>query len=309
MNVLVTGGAGFVGSILVSELLNGGHNVTVFDNLMYNGHGLIQYFYNPAFNFIKGDIRDIRSLKDACRSSEIIIHLAAIVGFPTCRKYPQLAKEVNVDGTKNVAKCIQKGQIVLNASTGSNYGALLDKICTEETPLNPLSLYGKTKTEAENILINECDAIALRFATGFGVSPRLRLDLLINDFVYQAVKIRHLVVYEKDFMRTFIHVRDMARAFLFAIDNLNKMLGNIYNCGSETMNYNKEDICNILKRKCEFYLHFAELGKDADQRNYEVSYKKIKALGYNTTVTVEEGIDELIRAMDVINIKNPYTNI
>lgn len=157
--------------------------------------------------------------------------------------------------------------------------------------------------------MNNCDTVALRFATGFGVSPRLRLDLLINDFVYQAAKVRHLVVYEKHFKRSFIHVYDMARAYLFTIENADRMINNVYNLGSEKMNYSKEDICNLLKQRLDFYLHYAEFGKDADQRNYEVCYDKIRSLGYDTMITVEEGIDELIDVMDAIEIGNPYSNV
>lgn len=281
----------------------------VLDNLMYGGEDLLPHFRNPKFEFIKGDIQEESTVREAMRDVDIIIHLAAIVGFPACRKFPQLAKEVNVNGTKNIAKHWQKGQLVIFASTGSNYGALVDEICTEEAPLNPLSLYGKTKTVAERYLLENCNTITLRFATGFGVSPRLRLDLLINDFVYQAVKVRHLVVYEKHFTRSFIHVYDMARAFLFGIENADRMKNNVYNVGSENMNCSKEDICTAIKKRVDFYLHFAEFGKDADQRNYVVSYNKIHFLGYNTTISIQEGIDELVKVMQAIKIINPYSNV
>ncbi len=307
--ILITGGAGYVGSVLLPLLLQNGYKVRVLDNLMYGGQSLLPHFANPNFEFIKGDICKEAIVSDAMRDVDVIVHLAAIVGFPACRKFPQLAKEVNVGGTKNIAKHWQKGQLVIFASTGSNYGALVDEICTEEMPLNPLSLYGKTKVVAEQHLLENCDTIAFRFATGFGVSPRLRLDLLINDFVYQAVKVRHLVVYERDFMRSFIHVYDMARAFLFGIENADRMKNNVYNMGSKKMNYSKEDICNMLRKRHDFYLHFADFGKDLDQRNYVVCYDKIHSLGYDTTVTVQQGIDELIRAMNVIDIKNPHSNI
>ena len=309
VKILVTGGAGYVGTVLISLLLEKGYHVRVLDNLMYGGQGLLPHFRNPKFEFIKGDIREESTVREAMRGIDIIIHLAAIVGFPACRKFPQLAKGVNIGGTKNMAKHWQKGQLVIFASTGSNYGALVNEICTEETSLNPLSLYGKTKVAAERYLLENCDTIAFRFATGFGVSSRLRLDLLINDFVYQAVKVRHLVVYEKLFMRSFIHVHDMARAFLFGIENTDRMRNNVYNVGFENMNYSKEDICMMIKERVDFYLHFAEFGKDADQRNYVVSYNKIHSLGYDTAISAQKGIDELIKVMQAIEIINPYSNV
>ena len=180
---------------------------------------------------------------------------------------------------------------------------------TEETPLNPLSLYGKTKVAAERYLLEYCNTIAFRFATAFGSSPRMRVDLLINDFVYTALKLRYLVVYEAQFMRSFIHVRDIARSFLFALENSGRMQGQIYNIGSERMNCSKADICRMIQQKIEYYLHFADIGTDADQRNYIVSYEKIRSLGYSTTITMEEGIDELVCALQALDIENPYSNI
>lgn len=308
MNILVTGGAGYVGTTLVPELLRKGYDVTVFDNLMFGGDYILPFFRNKNFHFIEGDIRDEDALWDAAKSSDVIIHLAAIVGFPACRKEPDLAKTVNVDGTRNLIKVTSKNQLIIYASTGSNYGAL-EEVCTEESPLNPLSLYGQTKTLAEKMLMEERTTIGYRFATAFGVSPRMRLDLLINDFTYKAITQGYLVVYEAHFMRTFIHVYDMARAFIFGIENQEKMKDNIYNVGSEKMNYSKKDICEIIKEKTGLYVHYADIGEDADKRNYVVSYKKINSLGYDTTISVEEGVDELVRALRAIKFKTPYSNV
>ena len=309
MRILVTGGAGYIGCILVPLLLKNGYQVRVLDNLMYNGIGLLPHFRNPRFDFVKGDVRDSQIVRDAMRGCDVVIHLAAIVGFPACRKQPDLAQTVNVDGTKVVAEAAGRERLILFASTGSNYGALEDEVCTEETPLNPLSLYGKTKTAAEQYLLENCNTIAYRFATAFGLSPRVRLDLLINDFVYAAVKVRHLVVYERHFMRSFIHVYDIARSYLFAIDNADRMQGQVYNVGSESMNYSKKQVCEMIRQKVDFYLHYADIGEDADKRNYVVSYKKISSLGYRTTITLEEGIDELVRAVQVLDVKSPYSNV
>jgi len=308
MKILVTGGAGYVGTTLVPQLLDKGYEVTVFDNLMFGGDYILPFFRYKNFRFIEGDVRDEDALWNAAKSADVIIHLAAIVGFPACRKEPDLAKTVNVDGTRNLIKVTSKNQLIIYASTGSNYGAL-EEVCTEESPLNPLSLYGQTKTLAEKMLMDERTTIGYRFATAFGVSPRMRLDLLINDFTYKAITQGYLVVYEAHFMRTFIHVHDMGRAFILGIENQDKMKNNIYNVGSEKMNYSKKDICELIKEKTGLYVHYADIGEDADKRNYVVSYKKINSLGYDTTVSVEDGIDELAKALRAIKFKTPYSNV
>ena len=308
MKILITGGAGYVGTSLIPQLLAKEYKVTVYDNLLFGGDPVLPFFRNPNFTFVKGDIRDLALLKKATKDADVIIHLAAIVGFPACRKDPELAESVNINGTKNVIKASSKNQLIIFGSTGSNYGAVED-ICTEETPLNPLSLYGQTKTIAEKMLLEERTTIAWRFATAFGVSARLRLDLLINDFTYKAITQGYMVIYEKHFMRTFIHVHDMGRAFLFGIENHDQMKNNVYNVGSEKMNYSKEQICEMIKKRTEVYIHYADIDKDADKRNYIVNYDKINKLGYTTTIRVEDGIDELIRALQAIEYKTPYSNI
>ena len=308
MKVLVTGGAGYVGTSLLPQLLAAGHHVRILDNLSYGGDQILPFFRNPNFEFQKGDIRNIDDLKTAISGRDVVVHLAAIVGYPACRKNPELATSVNVTGTKNIASLVSKDQLVLYGSTGSNYGAV-EEICTEETPLNPLSLYGQTKTMAEAYLLENASTIAFRFATAFGVSPRLRLDLLINDFVYRGLTQQYLVVYEKHFMRTFIHVHDMGRSFLFAIENAGKMRGQVYNIGSENMNYSKEDICKLIQKQVNCYVHYADVGEDVDKRNYVVSYEKVRSLGYTTTITVEQGIGELVSALGAISSSTPYTNV
>jgi nucleoside-diphosphate-sugar epimerase len=308
MRILVTGGAGYVGTSLIPQLLTRGHQVRVLDNLLYGGDQLLPFFRNPNFEFQKGDVRSAADVKSAVKGYDVVIHLAAIVGYPACRKEPKMAEEVNVQGTKNVAVAVSKDQLVLFGSTGSNYGAVED-ICTEETPLNPLSLYGQTKTMAEAHLLENCSTVAFRFATAFGLSPRLRLDLLINDFTHRAVTQEYLVVYEKHFKRTFIHVHDMGRAFLFAIDNADKMRGQIYNVGSDKLNFSKEEVCKLIESQVKCYVHYAEVGEDADKRNYVVSYKKLNSLGYDTSISVEQGISELVNGFHVLSFKNPYCNV
>jgi nucleoside-diphosphate-sugar epimerase len=312
VNIFITGGAGYVGSTLVKFLLNSSDNfkLTVLDNLTFGGDSLISFMGDKNFNFIKGDIRDASLVNKLCEKADIIIHLAAIVGFPACRKNPALAEEVNVNGSVNILGGVKrKDQLIICASTGSNYGDLIKEICTENSPLNPLSIYGVTKTKAETLFHESGKAICYRFATAFGLSPRLRLDLLINDFVYNAVKKKNLIIYEKHFYRTFIHVHDMARSIYFAIVNSKKMIGNIYNVGSEKMNFTKQQIAEKIKSKINFYLHFAEIGEDPDKRNYFVSYKKINDLGFETEINIDLGIDELIKGMELINLSSKYYNV
>jgi nucleoside-diphosphate-sugar epimerase len=305
--ILVTGGAGYVGCGLVYELLQKGNAVRVVDSLMFGGRGLLPCFAFKDFEFRKADLRDRKNVEQAVEGQDAIIHLAALVGYPACKREPKLAEETNVGITQHVTE-LAKDRELYYASTGSNYGAILGDLCTERTQLNPLTAYGHTKTKAEKIM-QDAGAVVYRFATAFGVSNRLRLDLLINDFVYRALKERNLIIYEKHFKRTFIHVRDMTRAFLFALDNHAKMKGEVYNVGNESMNFSKEDIALKLRERLDFYLHFAEVGKDEDQRNYEVSYEKIRKLGFETKVSIDEGLDELIRAMTVVEVKNEYANV
>ena len=308
MNILITGGAGYVGTSLIPQLLAKSNNVTVIDSLLFGGDAIFPFFRHPKFTFVRGDIRNKDEIKPLIRDKDVIIHLAAIVGYPACRKNPILATSTNIDATKLLSSLVSKDQLVMFGSTGSNYGAV-EEVCTEDSPLNPLSLYGETKTFAENYLLNNNSTIAYRFATAFGVSARMRLDLLINDFTYKALTEGYLVVYEKHFMRTFIHVHDMGRAFIFGIENADKMKNNVYNIGSDKLNFSKQDICEIIKSKTNAHIHYADVGEDADKRNYVVSYEKINAFGFDTSITVDEGIDELLRALPAVKINIPYANI
>jgi nucleoside-diphosphate-sugar epimerase len=309
MKVLVTGGAGYVGSLLVPMLLENGVSVRVLDELRFGGHGLLPCFRNPRFSFIQGDVADEVVVKEALVGVDAVIHLAAIVGFPACKKQPLLAERTNVTGTENLIRYRDPGQPIIYASTGSNYGHVENGICTEETPLRPLTIYGRTKTQSEELLREAGNAIIYRFATAFGLSPRLRLDLLINDFVYNALKRNYLLIYEKEFKRTFIHVHDMARSLVFALDHLDRMRDQVYNVGSENMNRSKAEIALAIQSHFDFFLHFANAGEDPDKRNYEVSYAKIRAAGFHTTISVEDGIHELIRGLRVVEIVNPYSNV
>jgi nucleoside-diphosphate-sugar epimerase len=308
--VLITGGAGYIGTELTSLLLESGYEVTVYDTLMYDGAILIPFFKDKNFNFVKGDILDKEKLSEVIKNKDVVIHLAAIVGYFACDKNKRLSTDTNVLGTQNVIDCMSEEQLLLFGSTGSNYGKV-DGICLETTPLNPSTLYGETKTEAEDLVIEQHkNSIAYRFATAFGVSPRLRMDLLLNDLAYKAITDGCLVIYQSSAMRTFIHVRDMAMSFLFAIHNAEKMAGEVYNCGSNNLNYSKRDVCEMIKEKTNCYVHYNDFDYDKDNRDYEVSYDKLHNLGFDVSVSVEEGIDELLSVYKVLNfVDKRYLNI
>jgi nucleoside-diphosphate-sugar epimerase len=300
MKILITGGAGYVGSSLIPLFLAEGYFVRVFDNLTFGGDAILPFFRHQAFEFIHGDIRNTQQIKDAAENCDIIIHLAAMVGYPACERNPEMAKQVNVQGTRNIVNVTSGDQIVIFASTGSNYGSSIE-ICNEETPLRPSSVYGLTKTEAERIILDGPLPIVFRFATGFGISFRQRFDLLINDFVYQAITEGTISVYEKHYKRSFIHVHDMGLAFVFALKNIDLMIGKIYNVGAEEMNFTKQQICQLIEQRTSCRIKYIDVGEDKDKRNYYVSYKKISDLGYSTTISVEQGISELSRAMAAIS--------
>ena len=309
MRILVTGGAGYVGSTLVPALLDLGHRVRVLDSLKFGGHGLLPCCQNRFFELRKGDVCEAKDFESALEGVDAVIHLAAIVGYPACKKEPQLAQSVNVDSTKLLMNLRKKDQRVLYASTGSIYGSIPDYVCNESTPRAPITLYGETKAAAEELVLDGGNSVAYRFATAFGVSNRMRLDLMPNDFTYQAVKNRNLIVYEGGFKRTFVHVRDMARSFIFALERWDEVMDDVYNVGHESMNFTKEDVARKILEHVDYYLHFAEVGSDADQRNYEVSYEKIRAKGFETTIDLDRGIAELVQAAKLIEWKNPYGNV
>jgi nucleoside-diphosphate-sugar epimerase len=311
--VLVTGGAGYVGTSLIPQLLASQFKVRVVDNLGMGGLGLLPFFATTDFELVKGDVTSREVMERAVRDVDYIVHLAAIVGFPACRKHPELSRNVNVGGMRVLSEVAPPNVPILFASTGSAYGRLIGNLCTETSPLNPVSDYGRQKVQAEESLVKRGRFVIYRFATAYGVSPRMRLDLLPNDFTYRAVVDKTLIVYEKEFLRTFIHVRDMGRAFLFAINNFEAMQNEAYNVGHESQNVSKEGLCYIIRDKLrergqEFFLHFADVGKDFDQRDYAVSYEKIRNAGFLPSITIEEGINELLRAAEVLEQKNPFVN-
>lgn len=309
MRVLVTGGAGYIGSILVPVLLGAGHHVRVLDSLRKGGLGLLPYMTNPSLELMRADIRDADAVREALRDADVIMHLAAIVGYPACRKDPWLARETNVEGTLNIIRHRSPDQLVVFPSSLSNYGTETGGVCTEDMDPKPVTLYGHTKLEAEKRLLEAGNVIVFRPATAFGLSPQMRLDLLFNEFVYKALKEQYLVVYEPHFMRAFVHVRDFARALLFALENNGRMIDQVYNLGSESLNLTKGELAQRIRQKIEFVLHISEVGEDPDKRNYTVAFSKLRSLGFEVEVDVDQGIEELMRGLQVIDVANPFSNI
>ena len=304
MRILVTGGAGYVGSVLVPMLLDNGFEVVVLDNFMYNQTSLLDVCHDPDLEVINGDVRDAALLKKTIRRSDIIIHLACIVGAPACDKDPVSANTVNYESTINMLR-LRSSQPIIFPNTNSGYGIGQEEIfCTEETPLNPVSLYGQLKVEAEKELLSKENTISLRLATVFGISPRMRLDLLVNDFVYRAVNDKFLILFEGHFKRNYVHVRDVARVYLHCIAYFEAMKGQAYNVGLSDANLSKLELCQEIKKEVpDFYFHEAPIGKDPDKRNYVVSNAKIEATGFRPGVSLKEGIRELIKGYQIIRRK------
>jgi nucleoside-diphosphate-sugar epimerase len=309
MNILVTGGAGYIGSVLVPALLNRGHNVTVVDNMMYNPTSLLECCHYSTFKVANGDVRDEGLIGALLKSADIIIPLAAIVGAPASKKNEHNTVSTNRDAVQLINRLRSKDQWVIFPTTNSGYGIGQDGIyCTEDTPLRPISLYGKTKVEAELDLLETPNVITLRLATVFGFSPRMRLDLLVNDFTYRAFSDRYIVLFEAHFKRNYIHIRDVVKAFCFSIENFDLMKNQPYNVGLSSANLSKLELCDKIKEEIpSFYVTTSEFNKDPDQRNYIVSNEKIEKLGYRPDFSIEMGIKELIKGFGIIS-NNRFTN-
>lgn len=294
--VLVTGGAGYLGSILCERLLAAGYRVTALDNLMYGQHSLFHLCADPGFDFVVGDARDEALLARLLRGADVVIPLAAIVGAPACDRDPWLATSVNLDAIRLLNRLRSSSQLVVFPATNSGYGiASGDVLCTEDSPLAPVSLYGRDKVAAEAELLASPNVITLRLATVFGMSPRLRLDLLVNHFVYAAVTDGYLVVFEKDFKRNFIHVRDVADCFVHCLSHADEMLGRPYNAGLDSANVSKAELALAIKAWIpRFDIHFAEVGTDPDRRDYVVSNERLRKAGFEARRSLDEGIRELL---------------
>lgn len=310
MKILITGGAGYIGSVLVPALLNDGHEVTVLDSFMYGQTPLLDCSVNPKLRIIRGDVRDDRLIGELLPKADAILPLACLTGAPICAKDPFAARAVNHDAVKMIAERLSPQQRLIFPSTNSGYGVGEANIhCDEETPLRPVSLYGRLKVDLEKYLLNRGDCVTFRFATLFGTSPRMRLDLLVNDFTYRAVIDGFVVLFEPHFKRNYLHVRDGARAFQHALANYDTMKGRPYNVGLTDANISKWELCEGIKKQLpNFTFMVAELGKDPDQRNYIVSNKRIESTGYSTTIGLDAGISELIKGYQVIR-RNQYSNV
>lgn len=310
LHVLVTGGAGYLGSILVPELLNEGYKVTVIDNFMYRQNSLGQVCAHPEFDIFRGDVRVPDNILSHYKSADVIIPLAALVGAPLCSRDPVGATTTNHDAVTLMLKALSKDQRVLMPTTNSAYGTGDENnFCTEESPLRPISQYAIEKVAVEKELMHHPNAISFRLATVFGMAPRMRTDLLVNDFVYRAVNDRFVVLFESSFKRNYIHIRDVARAFLHGIENFDRMKGQIYNVGLSDANVSKKELCQMIQPHVpDFVFLDAPVGKDPDQRNYVVSNEKIEKTGYKPTHSLEMGIRELIKGYRMIR-NTVYGNV
>jgi len=308
--ILVTGGAGYLGSTMVPALLDAGYEVTVVDNFMYGQSSLNHVCHSPNFSIVRGDIRLESTMVPLLRTADIVIPLAAYVGAPLCSKDPVGATTVNHDAILMMLRLLSKEQRILMPTTNSAYGTGDENnFCTEESPLRPISLYAIEKVKIEQELMQHENSISFRLATVFGMSPRMRIDLLVNDFVYRAVYDRFVVLFEAHFKRNYVHVRDVTKAFLHGIENFEVMKREIYNVGLSEANVSKLELCQFIQRQVpDFIFPEAPLAKDPDQRNYIVSNAKIEATGFNTSVSLEKGISDLIKGYTMIkNAK--YGNI
>lgn len=308
--ILITGGAGYIGSVLVPELLNKGFDVTVIDNLLYKQTGLASVVSNPKLNLIIGDVRDKDLMKSQIKSADIIIPLAAIVGAPACAKDPDNASSINNIATKWLFSQADKSQQIIMPTTNSAYGSGdINNFCDENSQLSPLSLYAKDKVEIETQLMQHEFATSFRLATVFGISPRMRLDLLVNNFVYRALIDKYLVLFEGNFKRNYVHIKDVCNAFLFAIENPHKVKSEIFNFGLSSANVSKIELCNIIKANIPDFVYFeSTVGKDPDQRNYIVSNSKIERTGIAAKVTLDQGVKELIKGLRLFT-RFPFSNI
>ena len=294
--VLVTGGAGYLGCELVPRLLAAGHSVKVVDNLMYGQETLFHLCAEPGFDFVRGDARDESLMKELVGGADVIIPLACIVGAPASKRDPWLATSVNLDAVRLVDRLRSPDQLVIFPTTNSGYGTTSGELfCTEETPLEPISLYGRTKVEAEAHLLDSPNAITLRLATVFGMSLRMRIDLLVNHFTYAAVTDGTIVIFEKDFKRNYVHIKDVADCFAHCIENAEAMAGKPYNLGLDKANLSKAELAAKIKEYVPgFYVHFAEVGSDPDKRNYIVSNERLRQAGFEARRTLDDGIRELL---------------
>jgi nucleoside-diphosphate-sugar epimerase len=310
VNILVTGGAGYIGSVLVPKLLNYGHNVTVLENFMFRPNSLADACVYDGFDIIRGDARDEGIIKKLLRKADIIIPLAALVGAPICKTDPIGTQTTNQDAIEMLCKLTSSSQRIILPVTNSGYGiGEKDKFCTEDSPLNPISLYGITKVKAEEAVLCRENSLTFRLATVFGMSPRMRIDLLVNDFVYRAITDKAVVVFEGHFKRNYIHIQDVANVFLYAIEHFEKMKGQPFNVGLDNANLSKLELCNVIKKHLpEFFYTEASIGEDPDKRDYIVSNARLASTGFIAEWSLDRGIKELIKGYTILR-DSRYANV
>ena len=310
MNILITGGAGYLGSVMTPHLLSKGHQVTVLDNFMFRQNSLADCCHYERFQVVRGDCRDRATLKPLLKKADIIIPLAALVGAPLCNDDKEAAESVNHGAVKTLCELSSPDQRIIMPITNSGYGVGEEgKFCTEETPLRPITLYGKTKVAAEDAVLSRDNSVSFRLATVFGMAPRMRLDLLVNDFVYRAVNDRALLIFEGHFKRNYIHVRDIARVFEHAMNNFESMKGQPYNAGLEEANLSKLELCSKIQEHLpKFVFVEAEVGEDPDKRDYIVSNQRLLNTGFETEWDLDRGIQELTKGYTIIR-NSIYSNV
>ena len=310
MKVLITGGAGYLGSVITERLLSKNVQVTIFDNLMYNQTSCSIFSHNKNFDFIYGDVRDTETLKSLVKSHDVIIPLAAIVGFPACDRDKDLATAINYTQIKNICEVLDSTQKILYPNTNSGYGIGENGECTEESPLNPISHYGVTKVKAEREIL-EAGGISLRLATVFGSSPRMRMDLLVNEFVYKALSDKYITIFEKNFVRNYIHIRDVADAFIFMINSYDEYSGEPFNVGLSDANLSKQQLVEKIKGYVpDFAITYSDYYQDPDKRDYIVSNEKIENTGWKPKYSLDDGIIELIKTYKILisDLSSKYRN-
>lgn len=307
---MITGGAGYIGSVLSKFFLDEGFKVRVLDKFIYGQNSLLDCCSSENFSIIRGDVRDKETLSKSLQNIDFIIHLAALVGAPLCNADPIAATTTNLDATKLLLSLRSSAQKILFPCTNSGYGiGEKDKFCTEDTPLRPISLYGKTKVEAERAILESGDSMSFRLATVFGVSPRMRIDLLVNNFVYRAINDNYIMVFEGGFKRNYIHIKDVARVFLHGIKHFQDLKNQVYNVGLSNANISKIDLCAMIKNHIPNFLYIeSQVGEDPDKRDYIVSNERIEKTGFRPKFSLDHGIDELIKAYKIIK-NDEYSNI
>ena len=310
MKILVTGGAGYLGSVLVPELLKQGYEVTVVDNFMFRQNSLVDCCAYDTFSVVRGDCRDESLMARLVKNKDIIIPLAALVGQPLCSRDLTATTTTNLEASKLLVRLCSRDQWILYPTTNSGYGiGEKGKYCTEETPLKPISLYGQTKVDSEKLFLDRGNSITFRLATVFGMSPRMRIDLLVNDFTYRAVTDRAVIIFEGHFKRNYIHIRDVARAFIYGIQNFEKMKNEPYNFGLDDANLSKIELCQAIQKHLPNFVYLeAPIGEDPDKRDYIVSNAKILATGLRPKFSIDMGVKELIKGYTILR-NSIYSNV